>query len=408
MAIDFTSFNAALNKVIRPAIEAQMYARAPMWQLLGGWSAEKPAPTRANVLVDRFENNKMYVPLRLSYHSGYAAVGISEKYNYGQPKISESYSSIKTLVTSFTIPKQLLNVKDAGAIVKPLKFYSESASRDLAMHANRQVYGSGNAVVALAGTSGSSSTTLTLKASLNGDIDHARYLPEGSRIKIGSGAATTVTAQTGDNTVTLADARNWSADDTVVLLTGDDNAMQEIDGFAGMIAASGVYQALDPANAYSWVSPVDTQAETIYTAGIQKKIHTQFFKANKVGNVKWIIMNSSAFQCYGNSLQGQIRFQAKDVLSGGWKGLDYMQGNAEILLDYDCPDDTILGLTVEDVVFGEFQKFDFEKGTDGVMLKIAGKLDYEVTGSWMGNLGTVARAAHFALRNKTFSQNATA
>ena len=92
MAIDFTSFNAALNKVIRPAIEAQMYARAPMWQLLGGWSAEKPAPTRANVLVDRFENNKMYVPLRLSYHSGYAAVGISEKYNYGQPKISESRS----------------------------------------------------------------------------------------------------------------------------------------------------------------------------------------------------------------------------------------------------------------------------------------------------------------------------
>ncbi len=97
------------------------------------------------------------------------------------------------------------------------------------------------------------------------------------------------------------------------------------------------------------------------------------------------------------------KFEAsKEVLYGGWAGLSYMGGVAQVLLDYDCPDDRIYFLSTEDLIYGEYQPLEFERGTDGTLLKLAGKLDYEVTASWMGNIGTDARGAQGMLANKTF------
>jgi hypothetical protein len=180
--INFTALNAALKKVILPSVQAQMYEKAPAWQIFGGWNAEKQEAMRANVNVNRFENNKMYVPIRTSYHSGIVSIGLGEKYRYGSPKLNETYSEIRTIVGSFIIPKAVMNIKDAGAIVKPLVFYSKTLSADLAMDANRQIYGK----VPLTASAGSSSTTLYLEPSTNGDMDFARYFPVGVFLLIGS------------------------------------------------------------------------------------------------------------------------------------------------------------------------------------------------------------------------------
>lgn len=401
MSIDFTALNSALKKVILPSINAQMYEKAPAWQIFGGWSAEKQEAMRANVNVARFENNKMYIPIRTSYHSGIVSVGLSEKYRYGQPKLNETYSEIKTIVGSFTIPKQVLNVKDAGAIVKPLVFYSKTLSSDLAMDANRQIYGK----VPTSASAGSSSTTLYLTPSTNGDMDYARYFPEGTYLLIGSNTTPVqVTAIAGDNTLTLAaNSLTWSAGDTVKKATGSNTASSELNGLVDMVKASGSYQNLDTSSDASWKSYVNGTSETITKTTIRNKLNTAFFKANKIGKVDWIIMNATAFQIYGESLEDRIRASQKEVLSGGWVGVDYMGGNAKVLLDYDDPDDKIFLLSSEDLVFGEFQPLEFEKGTDGNLLKIAQQLDYEVTASWMGNIGTTARGAHALLENKTFS-----
>lgn len=405
-SIDFNALSSVLTKVIRPAVEAQMYERAPMWQLLGGWSAEKQAAVRANVDVIKFENNKFYVPIRTSYHSGYAAVPVSGTYNYGKPTMNETSQEIRTLVGSFTIPKQVLKIGDSGAVVKPLTFYSKTLAYDLAMQANRQVYGDGSGVVATTATSGTSSTTVDLAPSTNGDIDYARYLPVGARIKIGTNAVTTVAAQTGKNEITIADAQSWSAGANIYLVDGDGNAVVELDGLAKMVDDTATYQGLAPSSAYAWASPVDETAETITKANIQDKMAAQLFRANSVGKVNWIVMNATAFRTYGNSLTDKVRFSPKEVLTGGWVGLAFDGGNATILLDYDCPDDEIYGLTVDDIVFGQLYPLEFEKGTDGTLLKMNQKLDYEVTASWAGNIATTARAAHFALRNKTFNPTA--
>lgn len=401
MAINFTALNAALKKVIMPSITAQMYERAPMWQVLGGWSAEEQAATRANVNVNRFENNKMYIPIRSSYHSGIVNVGLSEKYRYGQPKLNETYSEIKTMVGSFTIPKQVLNVTDAGAIIKPLVYYSKTLGYDLAMDANRQVYG---ATITVA-SAGSSSTTLRLTPSTNGDIDFARYFPEGTYLLIGSNTTPVqVTDMVDDNTLTVAsNSLTWSIGDAVVKANGSDAASSELNGLVEMVASSGAYQNLTAAG---WTSYVNAINGTVTEKTIRNYLNTAYFKANKTGNVDWIVMNAKAFQTYGESLTDMIRATQKEVLSGGWVGLDYMGGKAKVLLDYDCPDDKIFFLSSEDLVFGEFQPLEFEKGTDGNLLKIAQQLDYEVTASWMGNIGTTARNAHGLLSGCTFSKSA--
>jgi len=402
MAIDFTALDPVLKKVILPAVKAQMYERAPLWQVFGGWNAEKQVAERANVGVDRFENNEMYIPIRTSYHSGVVAIGVSAKYRYGQPTINTTKQPIRTIVGSFTIPKQVLNVSDAGAVVKPLAFYSKTLAFDMAMDCNRQLYGTSSGVIATTVTSGSSATTIALTPSTNGDVDYSRYLPPGTRISVG-GAATTVATVTGDNSITVSPAISWDAGDSISKLDGDDAAVVELDGLASLVAASGSYQGLDTSTANVWKSYVEATSESLTPTTIRPKMHTAYFKANKVGQVKWIVMNAKAFQVYGQSLEDRLRATQKEVLSGGWLGLDYMGGNAKVLLDYDCPDDKIHFLSTDDIVFGIFQDLEWEKGTDGTLLKIAQKLDYEVTASWMGNIATHARDAHALLDNKTFA-----
>ena len=401
MSIDFTALDAALNKVILPAITDQMYQRAPAWQLIGGWNAAKQSPDRAGVNVERFENDKMYIPIRTSNSSGIVSVGINEKYQYGQPTLNTTFQTYTTLVGSFTIPKQILNVTDKGAIIKPLRFYSQSLANDLAMEANRQVYGSGDGVVATVAST-VTGTTIDLTPSTNGDIDYSRYLPPGTAIKVNT-QNTTVVSQTGANQITVADSLTYTAGDKIYKLTGSLTKATELAGLTSMIQPSGSYQNLDPATAYAWASSVDATPETIVSTGINLKMHPQFFAANKVGHVDWIIMNAKAFEVYANSLTSQIRWIGKEVLYGGWLGVEYMGGNAKVLLDYDCNDDAILFLSSEDFVFGQFQPLEWEKGTDGVLLKINQQLNYEVTASWMGNIGTTARSAFAALRNKTFN-----
>lgn len=314
--IDFTVLSATLNKDIRPAVVRQMYEKAPMWQLFGGWSAEESVAKRANIGVSRFENNLMYMPIRSSYHSGIVSIQPGEKYQYGSPTLNETYNTISTLVGSFQIQKAVLNTTNKGAIVKPLLFASETLANDLAMDANRQCYGGVGAVgvIATTASSGSTATTVALTPSLNGDVDFSRYFPPGTNISIAGATGGTptatqavVVAQTGDNTITITPGLSWSASAAITKMTGSNTNSSELAGLYGMIQASGSYQNLDSATANSWKSTVNATAETLQSTTIQNELHQAYFKANKVGKVDWIVMNASLFQVYGRSLTPQVR-----------------------------------------------------------------------------------------------------
>lgn len=385
-----------------PAVKDQMYQKAPSWQLVGGWSAAKQSAERANVNVDKFDNNNMYISIRTGGHSGIYNIAVGEKYRSGNPAYNQTHSPIHTLVGSFQIPKAVLNVSDRGAVIKPLMRNSQDLSNDLAMDANRQVHSDGSGTLATAASAGTATTTVPLKQSVNGDLDYSRYFPVGLYIKVGSSAVTSVASCT-KTTLTTVDAITFSANDAIKKVNGSSTTSDSLDGFSSMILNSGSYQNLDAATAPRWAAYGDTTTESLDKTTIQSKMFTAFIQANIVGDVKWLVMNAHAFQCYGESLTGLIRFTPNEVLSGGWLGLDFMAGKAKVLLDMDQPDDRIEFLSPDDIIFGEFQPLEWEKGTDGTLFKIASQLDYEVTASWMGNIGTTARAAQAYLANKTFS-----
>lgn len=387
-----------------PAIKSQIYRRAPMWQLIGGWSAEQRVATRANVGVDRFENNQFYIPIMNMNHSGVVSIAPGESYQYGQPGLNTTISPLKTIVGSFTIQKQLLNTTNAGAIVKPLIYYTKTLAWHMALDANRQVYGNNNGTIGTANaTQGSPSTAFVFAPSVNNYIDYSRYTPVGTWIKIGSNVPQQVAAVTGDNAITLTSAITWNQGDAVSKTTGSGTIASELDGMQGLIQATGSFQGLSQASDNSWKAATNTTTETLTSANVQTEMNQMYFKANKTGACHWIVTNVPGFLTYGNSLVGNVRFAPTDMLWGGWVGLQFMGGNANILLDYDCPDDRYLFLSEDDLVFCQLQDFEFEKGTDGTLLKIAQQLNYEVTASWMGNIATDLRSAFAGMYNKTFN-----
>lgn len=378
-----------------------------MWQLIGGWSAEQRVATRANVGVDRFENNQFYIPIMDMNHSGVVSIAPGESYQYGQPGLNTTVAPLRTLVGSFTIQKQLLNTTNAGAIVKPLIYYSKTLAWHMALEANRQVYGASTGAIGTANaTAGAPTVSFVFAPSTNSYLDYSRYCPVGTWIKIGSNVPQQVAAVTGDNALTLTSAITWTIGDVVYKTTGSGTNATCLDGLSAMINSTGTYQGLATASDNSWKSYLMSTPGTLGTVTIQGAMNNAYFAANKTGACHWIVVNVPAFLTYGQSLVGNVRFQPKDMLWGGWTGLAFMGGNANILLDYDCPDDRIHFLSEEDLIFMQLQDFEFEKGTDGTLLKIAQQLNYEVTASWMGNFGTDIRSAQAMISGQTFVQTA--
>jgi len=398
--IDFTVLSAVLEKVIMPAVKDQMYQKAPSWQIFGGWSAAKQQALRANVGVDKFENNTMYIPIRSGSHSGIVNIAVGEKYQYGTPKFDETYQTITTIVGSFLIPKAVLNVTDKGAVVKPLMNNSKSLSNDLAMRANMELYTKGDGVIATVASAGTS-TTVPLTPTTNGDVNLSRYFPVGAALLIDTDAVTVVSAS--GNSIVVTPQITFAQGDKIYYETGSATAGLSLAGLPAMIAASGSYQNLNASATPSWASYANSSSETLYTDTIQAEMFSAYLNAETTGHVDWVIANLHAFQCYGMSLVDQVRFTPKEVLTGGWVGLDFMGGLAKVLMERDCNDDSIYFLTSDELVFGEYQPLEWEKGTDGVLFKIAQQIDYEVTASWMGNVGTTIRSAHSVLSGKTFT-----
>jgi hypothetical protein len=389
MPIQVTDLSALLEKIIRPAVEDQFTNEATLWQI-----AQK------NFGITRWAGLDFYIPIRTARFPGVYALPEGAALISGGPTFTQAKATAKTMTGSFTITEQALSVKDAGAVVPILTNLSQAMTRDLVIDLNRQLWGTGDAVLGTANGAGSSSTSLTLapQGGSNGDIKAEDILVPGQYIQIGSNAGVQVTAVSG-NTVTLASAQSWSDGATVkkVISAGaSPTAAAEITGF-GALFSNSTYLDVNPTNYPTWQAYVDSTAATLSLADM----HKAYLKAKKVGNPKYIFMNKTLFAKYGSLLESQMRFTPKQVLGAGWIGLDYMGGNADVVLDHFCPDDWVAFIDPKMLTVGELKPLDFLKGNDGTLMRKIGYLEYEVVAVWMGNLATFARAAHALLKNRT-------
>jgi hypothetical protein len=78
-----------------------------------------------------------------------------------------------------------------------------------------------------------------------------------------------------------------------------------------------------------------------------------------------------------------------------------MGGNAQVILDYDCPDDKVYFISPDSFTIGELKPLDWERGTEGILTRIPGTLDFEAVMTWFGNIACKVRAANAVLANRT-------
>jgi len=234
----------------------------------------------------------------------------------------------------------------------------------------------------------------------NNDIPLAvRYFPIGTVISVGGDARTKVTAITGDNQITVADSQTWSNYDAIVKYDGSDEIASEMTGLGAIVDDSSIYMAINPSAEATWKAYKNTNSGSAKTF-VKGDFNHAYNRANVTGKVKFLAMNMTEFEKYGESLTDLVRFQKSDILAGGWNGLDFMSGQAKILMDSDCPDDRVYFLSPEELMRAELQPLEFEAGTLQGGQRLAGTLNFEMVCDTMCNIATAKRSAHSVLTNR--------
>jgi len=385
--ISLSTVESLLEKVIQPAVQDQFTKKALLYQI-----------AKKNFGISNWAGDKFFIPVGVQRFPGVIALPDGEPLLHGEASYAQAEASVKLLTGSTEIDKKVLAVKDSASVVPLLTRISEDLTNDLIMDINRQLFGTGDGVVGKASADGSSTTTLAVAPSVNGDTTAEDVITPGQYIKIGTGSANKVVSVSG-NTVVLTTAQNWSSGASIYKVTANGTASDELSGLGLLFDNTQTYLGISPATYPVWKAVVDNEGGSTVALSLLD-MHKNYASANKVGDVKYIFMNRTLFQKYGTLLEQNVRFEPQSVLGGGWKGLDYMGGQAQVVLDYNTPDDWVVMLSPKMLTLGELQPLQFEQGTDGRLLRKAGYMNYEIVLAGLMELATFSRAAHACLKKR--------
>lgn len=364
-----------LQKVIAPKIEEVLPEDVIAFDML-----------KKNSGVQKLANNTFYLTVRDGRHSGIAAVSEGAKLASGKPKYTQYTIPAKYVFGTFEITDQVLEAaKDSkGALVNYMTEQTRALRIDFARELNRMFWGYGGEIVAkVASGDAGSGTTLTLDPvfNVNGDVAATKYLAAGMKLDI-NGDACQVASVDSTTQVTLVSGITRVAGENVKKTDGDGTVVDEPMGLDGIVSNStealvSTFQNLSRA-AYPFtnVSYYDATSEAL---GLTK-MEAAYISAKEYGNPRFVFMNKTLWKKYGNLLESYKRTaDLKEILSGGWKGLDFMGGNAAVVLDYDCPDGKVFFIDPDSVTIGEMTPISWIDRGDGVLRRV----DYA---SWQGVL----------------------
>ncbi len=325
MSMQISDISAVLKKVIVPKIQLQI----PQLSIL----ADK---VKRNVGVT-IANNQIYIAARTQRHSGIYSVAEGTVPNSGQATYQQPYTSMAYMFGTMAITDQAIEAASSGevkAVAAILATEINALKEDFALDLNRILHGDGSGILCKTNGAqgGGGSTTLTVQLNPNGQ-DPTEYLSPNMYISIGGAAAVQITAVTGTTTVTLASAQTWS-DQAVVTKAAAAEAM----GLIGLIddgsrAASiqNITRATNP-----WSQSFVNDTTTALSESDMSKI---FLKTRRFGGSKACLMGVNMFNKYGAILISYKKSaDMKEVLDGGWSGLEFMGGMCPVILDFDTWD----------------------------------------------------------------------
>ena len=384
-----TNISNILKKVIAPAIQ-QVLPKETIWYDM----------LKTNSGVTPLANNNFYLSIRSGRHSGIAAIGEGATLPIGKPAYSQATISAKWMFGTFEITDQVIEAasSSAGSLVNYMMEQTGALKQDFARELNRMFWGAGDEKVALvaAGDAGTG-TTLTLAPvlSVNTDIAATKYLAAGMKIDV-NGDTATIASVDSDTQVTLAAGITRVAGEAVKKTDGDGTVADEPMGADGLIVASGTVQNIAVNNWWK-AAQVETTSEALSEA----KMVAAYMKAKEYGDPRMVFMNQTLYKKYGTLLTSlKQTANLKEVLSGGWKGLDFMGGNASVVLDYDVPDGKVFFIDPDSMTIAQLTPISFIDRGEGVLRRVD-YASWQGVLRWYGNLCMKNMAANAKLTTKT-------
>jgi hypothetical protein len=322
MALQISDISAILKKVIIPEV----------YDLIKTESILR-ANIKKNVGV-RVANNTIYISARTGRHSGIYHVAEGTAPFTGKAKYQQPYTSMKygfgTIELSDQSIEAALNSGDTKAIAAILSTEIMALKDDIKADDNRIMHGAGTGKLALTNGTGANSTTLLIDGNPAG-LDANEYFAEGMYIQIGSTAANTalVSALVGTTGLTLSAGTTWANDDIIRKASYDEPM-----GLAGIIDDGdnvATIQAMTRAS-YPIFNAITYDTDTTLT---ESNMVSTYIKAKRKGKIDVCLMGAHMYALYGSLLTSTKRTRdTKEVLTGGWKGLDFMDG-VGVYLDHD-------------------------------------------------------------------------
>jgi len=320
MALTISDISAVLKRIIRPVIEGQLRKESLLFDKV-----------KRNVGVT-VANNQVFIAARTGRHSGIYTVAEGVEPRSGKAKYQQPNTTIKFAFGTLELTDQAIEAASGGSVKSIASILSTeimALKDDIRMDLNRQFHGDATGKLCLANGAGSATTALTIDGHPAG-LDASDYLSDGMFISIGGGPAREIASVDSATGVTLSTADTWADDDVIKKVDAS-----EMMGLAGIIDdgdnVATIQNITRSSNPWS-NSFVDDTSETL----TELMMIDLYLKTRRHGGANVIFAGESLFSKYGSLITSLKRTaNLKEILSGGWKGLEFMGGDVGVFLDPD-------------------------------------------------------------------------
>ena len=265
---------------------------------------------------------------------------------YLQANVTMKYNFHTVSITDVAIKA---SARSKEFLVNVLESEYQGAKNDMQRQLSRQGYGVGTGVICRVNDS-SPDVTLTFNEPMVGKYP-MDYFSIGNGVMFSSAADaatsaayTTVSASTGNYTMTVADASGIADNDYVYLAHTNgttptvSNVNAEIMGLKGLIDDGtniDTFQGLARTSYRWWQSYVDDAVtQRSLTDAL---LHSTFLEAKKKGDPKYILTSFDVTSAYGQLLTPDRRYGTELKLEGGFSGVGF--NGIPMVADYDAPYD---------------------------------------------------------------------
>lgn len=293
-------------------------------------------------------------------------------------------------------------------LVNVLETEYNGAKNDMQRQLSRQGYGDGTGVICRVNDA-SPDTTLTFDTPMIGkyptdyfSLDNA-ILFDSAVATATSEAFTTVSAITGNNTMTVASGTGIADNDYVFIAhsaTSPDasNRNAEIMGLKGLIDdASNVstFEGLARGTYTWWNSYVNDS--TTQRSLTDELLHTTYLEAKKKGDPKYALTHFDVSSAYGQLLTPDRRYGDTMTLKGGFTGVAF--NGLPIVPDYDCPYDELYFIDPSTLSVEDLAPMGFLNEDGSILDRSSVQPIWQATLAYYANLANKAPNQSSALRD---------